>query len=64
MATIIILIALLIMGSFISFAFVRFFQRKPVQGAVFLVIGLITIVLFYYGVGQGWIPLPETPPSA
>jgi hypothetical protein len=59
MATLVVLVSLLIMGSFISAAFLRFFQQKVFQGVVYLIIGIITIILFYFGLNLGWTPLPQ-----
>ncbi|TBL77819.1 hypothetical protein [Paenibacillus thalictri] len=59
MATLAVLVSLLVMGSFVSMAFLRFFQRKTVQGFIYLIIGIVAIVLFYVGADHGWIPLPK-----
>ncbi|TVY10568.1 hypothetical protein [Paenibacillus cremeus] len=56
--TIVMLLWLLAMGSFISLAVVLFFQQKTAKGVVYLVLGLATIVVFYYGIAQGWIAIP------
>lgn len=59
MGTIAVIVSLLVMGSFISAAFVRFFQKKTFQGFVYLIIGIIVMIFFYYAAGKGWIPLPK-----
>lgn len=59
MATIIMLLYLIVIGSFISAAFVLYFQKKTVPATVWLILGLISIVVFYYGIAEGWIALPE-----
>jgi hypothetical protein len=59
----IILLALVVVGSFISGAFVSFFQKKLVLGFILLIVGLIGIYLFYYSFHVGWLTVPENAPS-
>lgn len=59
MATIIMLLCLVVMGCFISAAFVLYFQKKPAPATVWLILGLISIASFYYGIAEGWIAIPK-----
>ncbi|WP_159884241.1 hypothetical protein [Paenibacillus puerhi] len=58
MATIIMLICLVIMGTFFSLAFLFIFQKKKAMVVLMLVLGLISSFLFYYSIYKGWIELP------
>lgn len=60
MATIIMLLCLIVIGSFFSGAFVLYFQKKEAVATVLIVLGLASLVLFYYGISVGWIELPKT----
>ncbi|MBP1155917.1 MULTISPECIES: hypothetical protein [unclassified Paenibacillus] len=59
MATIILLLCLIVMGSFFSAAFVLFFQKRTTNGYIFTVLGLISAAIFYYAIFKGWLVLPE-----
>lgn len=59
MATIVMLLCLIVMGSFISAAVVLYFQKKSALGTLWLVFGILSIILFYYGISRGWIEIPK-----
>ncbi|CAG7624326.1 hypothetical protein ACFQI7_03870 [Paenibacillus allorhizosphaerae] len=58
-ATIVLLLCLIVMGSFVSAAFVLFFQRKTRSAFIFLALGLISMFIFYYAIYNGWLALPK-----
>lgn len=47
------LLLILFIGSMISMSIMRFFQKKKVQGAVYLVVGLAALVSFIV-MASGW----------
>ncbi|ALS21725.1 hypothetical protein EXW96_02430 [Paenibacillus sp. JMULE4] len=59
MATIILLLCLIVMGSFFSVSFVLFFQKKKTLGFLFIALGFISAFFFYYAIFNGWLALPE-----
>ncbi|MEK8130143.1 hypothetical protein WMW72_19755 [Paenibacillus filicis] len=58
MATIIMLVCLIIMGTFFSLAFLFGFQKKKASAFMMLGLGFVSSFLFYYGIYKGWIELP------
>lgn len=60
MATIILILCLIVMGTFFSVAFVLFFQKKTTNAVVFTVLGFVSAFFFYYAIFKGWLALPET----
>ncbi|WP_281887523.1 hypothetical protein [Paenibacillus sp. YYML68] len=59
MATIIMLLCLLVMGTFFSLAFVFAFQKKKGTAWLMLGIGFVVSFMFYWGIYKGWIAIPE-----
>jgi len=47
------LLLILFIGSMVSMSIMRFFQKKKVQGAVYLVVGLAALVTFIV-MASGW----------
>ncbi|MCP3772891.1 hypothetical protein NLX71_06080 [Paenibacillus sp. MZ04-78.2] len=59
MATIILIVCLIVMGTFFSLAFVWLFQKKKGLAISFTILGLASAFVFYYAIFEGWLQLPE-----
>lgn len=59
MATIVMLLCLVVMGTFFSLSFVFAFKKKKTAAIFWLVLGFISAFFFYYGLYKGWILIPE-----
>ena len=55
---IILLLCMVFMGSLFAAAFLRFFQGKKVQAVIWLIALIISLVLFYWAIGKGYITAP------
>lgn len=53
------LVCLVVMGSFFSLSFVLAFKKKKTAAIMWLIVGFVSAFLFYYGIYQGWILIPE-----